>query len=203
MRLVFTILIILTAQTTAHSQTVSFSGKNVPLKKVFTVIEQQTGYLVFYKKELLSIAKPVSLSVANISLPAFLDMLIKEQPLNYKITNKTIVFSKKNDDLQTADLKSAVSNLIDIHGRIVNEAGEPVTATITVKGTKIAAGTNIDGVFQLTDVPENAVLIITGVTIETLELKSNVNLERITVKTKVKEEETVVVANTGYQKVST
>jgi hypothetical protein len=30
------------------SQTINFSGKDVPLQKIFSVIEQQTGYVVFY-----------------------------------------------------------------------------------------------------------------------------------------------------------
>jgi TonB-linked SusC/RagA family outer membrane protein len=54
---------------------------------------------------------------------------------------------------------------------VVNENGEPVQATVTVKGTSKGTSTNQNGEFQLTGVDENAVLVITGVGIEERELK--------------------------------
>jgi hypothetical protein len=43
--------------------TVTFSGKNVELVKVFDAVEKQTGYTIFANKGLLKGIKPVSLTV--------------------------------------------------------------------------------------------------------------------------------------------
>ncbi|WP_155990167.1 carboxypeptidase-like regulatory domain-containing protein [Terrimonas ferruginea] len=89
---------------------------------------------------------------------------------------------------------------IDIKGRIMNENGEPVVATVTVKGTANANSTNDAGYFELKNVDDNATLVITGVNIESYELKVQGRTEfgTVSVRTKVIAGETVTV-NTGYQ----
>jgi len=92
---------------------------------------------------------------------------------------------------------------LDVKGKIVNEDGSPVIATVAIKGTKIATGTNEKGYFILKNVPANAVLIISGVNIETFEisLKGQSDLGTLHARNKVIQTDEVVIANTGYQTV--
>ncbi|MHA4811808.1 SusC/RagA family TonB-linked outer membrane protein [Flavitalea flava] len=78
-----------------HSQAITLSVKNAPLKEIFTAIKKQTGYFVFYKNDLLTDAQPVSLTVTGMPLSDFLDIALKDQSLNYKITDKTIMLFRK------------------------------------------------------------------------------------------------------------
>src|SRR5688572_28111652 len=57
------------------SQSVTFSGKKVPLEKVFSVVEQQTGYVFLYTKDLLRNAATVTLDVHDQPLAQFLEKL--------------------------------------------------------------------------------------------------------------------------------
>src|SRR5688572_33399825 len=50
------------------SQTVTISGKNILLEKVFTTIKQQTGYIFFYTTDIIGDAKKVNLHVKNASV---------------------------------------------------------------------------------------------------------------------------------------
>ena len=45
---------------TGYSQTVSISGKNIPVKKVFDAVKKQAGYVFFYDADLIRKAKPVT-----------------------------------------------------------------------------------------------------------------------------------------------
>lgn len=93
---------------------------------------------------------------------------------------------------------------VDVNGRIINEEGDPVMATVAVQGSLKAVSTDADGNFRLKAIDENSVLIISGVNIETMEIKveGRKALGIIMVKTKiVSGKEIVVDANTGYQKV--
>ncbi|MES1249824.1 MAG: STN domain-containing protein, partial [Chitinophaga rupis] len=72
------------------SQTVTFSGRHVPLEKAFAAIKQQTGYLVLYSVDVISQANPVSITARNEPLTAFLSRLLQDQPLSFVIENKTI-----------------------------------------------------------------------------------------------------------------
>src|SRR4051794_23415568 len=72
------------------SQTITLSGKEIPLKKVFAEIKEQTGYVFFYNKGALDNTQPVSFSVHNMPLKDLLDIVLKDQPLTYTISPKTV-----------------------------------------------------------------------------------------------------------------
>jgi TonB-linked SusC/RagA family outer membrane protein len=90
---------------------------------------------------------------------------------------------------------------IRVNGKVVNEEGKAVLATVTVKGSLIATMTDETGSFVLDNIKADAVLIITGVNIETfmVEVKGRKDLGTLHAKTKIsKDEEVIVEANTGY-----
>ncbi len=77
------------------SQTVTYSGKNVPLKTVFEVVKQQTGYVFFYDDIVLEKAKLVSITAERQDVHAFLSLLLNNQPLKYVIENNAVVITEK------------------------------------------------------------------------------------------------------------
>lgn len=92
---------------------------------------------------------------------------------------------------------------LNVKGKVIDELGTPVIATISVKGSKLATSTNAEGEFEIKDIDSNAVLIISGVSIETQEIsiQGKKDIGTITVSLKFKESSEVVVeANTGYQR---
>jgi TonB-linked SusC/RagA family outer membrane protein len=181
------------------SQTITFSGKDVPLQTIFRQIESQSAYFIFYSQSALSKAKKVSIEANNEKLTSFLDRIFTDQPLTYTIKGRNIiVMAAAGLSPQLYDSPSLNSPPITIRGRIVNEKGEPVVASVLVKGTNIGTTATGDGDFELNNVDENAVLLISGVSIETLEIPVNRRSSiSITAKTKISAEQEVTVS-TGY-----
>ncbi|WP_341837192.1 SusC/RagA family TonB-linked outer membrane protein [Chitinophaga pollutisoli] len=132
------------------SQSVTFSGREVPMKKVFATIKKQTGYVVWGKSELLQQAGAVSASVQNMPLLSFLDLILKDQPLQYKIADNTIFLYAKNDPALRNDQQVQQT---PVTGRIADSTGMPlIGATIAVAGGRSAI-TDVNGAFSL---PVNA-----------------------------------------------
>jgi TonB-dependent starch-binding outer membrane protein SusC len=195
----------LAASANGHSQKVTLNLKDAPLEKVFNEIKKQTGYDFVYKSEVLERAGKVTVSVQNASLQQVLDLCFKDQPLTYKIFQSFIAVRSKDDPtfLNEAD---PLPPPIDVKGRVVNEKGEPVAgATIQLKGNnQKGTSTDANGYFELKNVDENATLVISGVNIESFEVKisSRTNLATLNAKTKIVEGKTVTVeVNTGYQRI--
>lgn len=95
------------------------------------------------------------------------------------------------------------TSVINVKGRVVDESGNPVSATVTVKGTTIATGTNAGGNFEIKNIDVNSILTITGVSIETLDfpVEGRSDLGIISIRPNFKAgEEIIVEANTGYQR---
>lgn len=187
-----------------HSQTVTFSGKDVPLLKVFAAIKSQTGYVFFYDANLLQEAKPVTLNVKNETLENVLEQTFKDQPFSWSMVNKTITITRKPiHKVVNPSTEKQVPIQVDVKGRVITEDGEPVEgATITLKGANIGTTTDANGYFVLKGISENATLIISGVNIELREVKIGTKSEllSVVVKSKITIGETVnVKVNTGYQ----
>lgn len=63
--------------------------------------------------------------------------------------------------------------IINVRGTIINEAGEPVIATVSVKGKNNSVTTNDKGEFELNKIDAKAILVITSVSIESIEIFVN------------------------------
>jgi len=191
-----------------YSQTVSYSGKDVALPEVLKSIEKQSGYSFFYNSQDIMAAKAVTIQLKNVSLAAALEEIFKNQPLGYDIKGTTIFINQKQVKPQGPDPVGPVSEPppIDVHGRIADSTGAPIAgASVQVKGNK-SKGTSTDenGYFELKNVDENAVLVISGVNIESFEVRVNGRTELATLSAKIKSttgKEVTIEANTGYQKV--
>lgn len=163
---------ILNASAIGYSQTVSFSGKNVRLKTVFSAIRKQTGYVVFYDNHLVKSAQPVTVSLENVSIDALLSATLRGQGLTYSITDKTISIKKTS-------LTRTLPELLffpraTLTGKVTDDVGEPLPGvTIMIKGTTKGTTTDDKGEFKLTDVEDDATLIFTYIGFEKYEVPIN------------------------------
>ncbi|UYQ91439.1 SusC/RagA family TonB-linked outer membrane protein [Chitinophaga horti] len=113
------------------------------MKKVFASIKQQTGFVVWGKSELLQKAGTVSASVQNMPLLSFLDLIMKDQPFNYRITDNTIFLYSKND-AAVAVVATSVA------GRVTDSLAVPlIGATVSIVGGGRSAITDLQGTFTL------------------------------------------------------
>ena len=99
-----------------HSQTVTFSGNNMQLEKVFTVIKQQTGYMFLYTADVIKGAKKVNLHVKDASLEEVLSLALKDQQLGYHIEpfgNNSFVIHGTPADVEVGNEKKLIEQLLE------------------------------------------------------------------------------------------
>ncbi|HWK06755.1 MAG TPA: SusC/RagA family TonB-linked outer membrane protein [Puia sp.] len=159
-----------------HSQTVSFSGKNVSLEKVFASVEKQTGYVFFFDEAILQDARPVTIRVDNMPLAFFLNTILKEEPLTFSFQNKTIVIFRRQPlpvpVFQPLDTSMPLHPPAEIRGHVTDSAGyNPLSgASVAVKGTKKVVSTNEKGDFTITGLNGGDHLLVSYVGYETKEI---------------------------------
>lgn len=197
---------LLQVQAEGLSQTVTFSGKNMQLEKVFSVIKQQTGYVFLYTDDVIKDAKKVTLNVKDAQLEQVLKLAFKDQPLGYLIENKTIIISRTEEAVEERSKNNIKVKAppIEVSGRVLNHKGEPlVGANVKVKGTAIGGVTNNAGFFTLRDVDENATIEVSYLGFETKAIKLNGNANvSIQLDLAVSEMTSVSVSvYTGYQQI--
>ncbi len=162
-----TIFLIIVGLFDAHangfSQTVTFSGKNVPITKVFAVIERQTGYTIFANKDLLRSVRPLSVAASDMPLKDFLELILRNQPIDYEINSKTIFIKEKLPPPLTSALAptpAPTPPLQPVTGTILNSDGAPLQgATVIVKDGRNSTVTNAEGQFTINAEPGQTLLI--------------------------------------------
>ena len=184
---------------------ISLTLKDVPLEVAFkAVLRQSGGYNFVGKPELLKSGKSVSLNLKDASLVEALNECFKGQPLTYEIQEKIIVV-----EVAVEHPKMVISNQLGkgIDGQVADEDGSNIAgATITVKGTKRVIAADAKGHFILDNLDPNALLVISCVGYETVEIPWNGKPE-ITIRLKRKtgplDDVEVIAYGTTTQRYST
>jgi TonB-linked SusC/RagA family outer membrane protein len=200
-----TAILLLTAcmevSASGRAQQVTLSATNTPLKKVFTEMHRQTGYLFFYDLKDLKEARPVTIKVDNAGLEATLDLCFKDQPLTYTIINKTVVVKKKIIEEKTS--LSPPQPPVEITGTVVNAKGEPLAGvTVYIKGTRKGGITDEHGNFKIvvTDTKDLALeFSIVGYEAQTLRVDGQNHL-RVVLKEAIADLSSIVIVGYGSQK---
>lgn len=201
------IVLLLCIQTSAQvmAQTVTLKGSNLKLEKVLSTVKSQTGYSAVGNKEVFSVAKPITLDVKNMALAPFLDLVFRDQPINYEVIGHNIIVSKKNAGVTPLAPPPTYNATVELRGRIVNDKNEPIIgATVTTKGGPIGTFSNEAGYFAIYADRADATLLVTAVGYQQAEKKSDPAhplTNNINMKVQVQELAGVVVeqVNTGYQ----
>lgn len=204
MKLTSILVIAMTLQVSASvsSQTITFSGKNVAVKKVLSVIKNQTNYVFFYDVEILKNLKPISLNVVNAPIEKVLQQAFADQSITWIIEGKTISFALNAEKPKSP---STVIMQKQIKGKVLDDAGMPIPgANVKEKNGTASVQTDVDGSFSITVQSSNSILVISYVGMETREVKASNEFLSVTLTPqKQKLEEVLVQVAYGTQKKKT
>ena len=142
----------LNATAEVNPEKVTASVKNVSVLEVFDIIRKQTHYSIFYDKDMLEGAKPVSVSVKDTPLVDFLLLVAKDQPFTFYIEQQTIFIKKKGVVSHTITATPTIRTplLPPITGTITDAGGNPIAGVnIVIKGTNRGTATDENGRFSI------------------------------------------------------
>lgn len=170
---------------TAHSvsQTVSFTGKNVPLEEVLESVKKQTGFTIISNLEQIRQAKPLNLRLKDLAIQDFLSEVFKDLPFEFVIKQQT-VFIKQKEEIKPIhpifNNPLLYVSMPPIKGRVLAEDGTPLSgASIIVRGKKISTSTDADGFFSI-NAEEGETLIVSFVGFSNRLLKATSSIGSVT-----------------------
>lgn len=140
---------------TLFAQKINVTFKNASLPTIIKEIEKQSSYSFVYTREHVAIMKPVSMHIENSDISSALNLLFKDQRLEYTISNKYIVLKVKKlvekieNSTPTVEIIRTTEDLY-ITGTINNDRDLPLEgASVIEKGTQNKTQTNSKGEFKL------------------------------------------------------
>lgn len=204
MKLTFVLMtaIVLNIAAKGFGQSITLSGKDMPVEKVLKAVREQTHYMVAYSKQVLSTASPVTLDVHNMPLEEFMQLLLKDQPLKFSVQSNTIFITERPMPAPSAATYRYLPGSVtmqDITGTLVNaRTNEPLAgASVHIVGQRVMVATDENGRFSI-NANIGDVLMITSVGFATKEIKViSANVGTITIEPYI-QKLTEVVINKGY-----
>jgi TonB-linked SusC/RagA family outer membrane protein len=152
---------------TGYSQQsrMTISLTNTRLADVLNEIENLSEYYFLYNQDLIDVDRRVSIAVENQEIGNVLDQLFENTTVKYLIKDRQIILTNLGDDFKSVQQKG------EVKGKVTAPDGEPIPgATVVVKGTSNGTITDFDGVYQLLNVPADAVLLISFVGMQMQEI---------------------------------
>ena len=166
----------------AQNEKLTVKTRNATLKEVISLIEKQSDYVFFYKNEEVNQSQRFNLDVNEKSVKEILDLMTNNASLSYSISENYIFLNRREAPKKAEELQQPQQQGKTVTGTIIDGNGEPVIgATVVVQGDATKGTvTDIDGNYILTNVPENATLVVSYVGMQTQNIplsgRSSVNL---------------------------
>lgn len=190
---------------TGYAQKVTLKVSDISLERLFGHLRRQTGYQFLYADEALRAAHPVSVSVRNAELPEVLADCFRDQPVDYTISERTIVVKRRLPVAVSAAVPPvtiAVEVVArEVRGTVTDPSGQPLPGvSITVQGTSQGTLTDASGAYMLS-VPEDAILVFSYVGYVTAEQRvQRRSLIDVTLAPSQRKIDEVVVVGFGTQR---
>lgn len=173
------------------SQTITFSGNNVPLTSVLSQVRKQSGWHLLYDSELLKKSKKVTVDFIATPLNIVLEKIFVGQPLSYEITGNTILIVDK----APVQVKNKPIAEV-IKGTVKDQNGKPIfLATVKIKGSNQSTTTDASGIFVISVPQGGTILLISYIGFKTQEVLAKTGMAIVLTESLNNLEDMVVV---GY-----
>lgn len=176
-----------------YSQTrITLDVHGAELKKVLGLIEKQSDYHFLFSDRRLPADKKVDISAKNEDVLKVLNRVLTDAGFAYyELNNKLIVITQAGGGQVT----------IPISGRVISDKGVPLAgASIRIKGTNIGIATDSSGAFSLNVDNSDAILIVSYLGYQSLEVPVSRQAMTITLQASLSSMDDVVVVGYGQQK---
>ncbi|MGO4291950.1 SusC/RagA family TonB-linked outer membrane protein [Chitinophaga sp. RAB17] len=179
---------------------VTLMAGNASLASIMKNIEKQTHRRFNYSETEVNTNEKVNVSYNEAPLNTVLGQLFSAKGITWKYIDNGIYLRKEMDPTIPKPLKDsgALTSGVMITGQVTDDKSLPlIGATIKVANSKMGAVTDVNGRFHISDVPPNAVMIVsfTGFVAERFTLKNKSAISIVLRPAVSKLDETVVI---GY-----
>ncbi len=160
--LLFLMAGLLHVSATTNAQSITLSGRNIPLQRALDAIRTQAGFEVAADKSLLRLVEPITIHANQMPIEEFVKAILRDQPIEARIEDKTVYLFERNNvnrDSEKVTTRPTLQHRV-ISGKVTDEQGNPLEGvTVTVKGANLGTSTDLEGTYQIS-VPEGKDIVI-------------------------------------------
>ncbi len=152
----------------SQSTKLTIEMTNKKVIEVLEEIEKQSEFRFAYSTELIDVNRKVSVALDEKKIDEILDQIFTGTDVVYIMHDRHIMlYPKQIEDSVNSDSEQKKT----ISGKVTDSSGEPLPGvTVLIKGTVNGAVTNMDGLYSISNLSENSVLVFSFVGMMTEEV---------------------------------
>ncbi|MBO9199379.1 MULTISPECIES: TonB-dependent receptor [Niastella] len=140
------------------AQRVTLNERNKPLTDIFREIRKQSGFDFIYNVKAIKKLPNVSVNVVNTDVSDVLSKCLSGTALGFEVSNKSIII--KETAVKPVE-QPKTTPPVNIHGKVTDSKGAPLAgATVRTKQSNRSTVTNDNGEFDLANVDEKDIVVI-------------------------------------------
>ncbi len=145
------------------SQSVTIHAKDEKITEILREVKRQTGYNFLYNHGILEELTPVTITVRDLPLNSFLDILLRERNLKYAVSANNVLISKGSGDSKAnvtppgaTGAKGNESQQRLVTGQVTDTLGVAISGvSVSLQGTSTETMTDDQGRFSLQATADN------------------------------------------------
>ncbi|MDD3063567.1 MAG: carboxypeptidase-like regulatory domain-containing protein, partial [Massilibacteroides sp.] len=158
----------------AAGQMITLNITKGSMSEIFKEIEKQSEYKFFYNNEQINLSIPVDVNVKADAIEDVLKQIFSGTDITYKIINNHIVLTNSTQTQIKRTSQATAQQTKTIKGKVVDFQGEPlIGVNVVLKGTTNGTITDVEGNFEISNIPDNAVLVFSYIGHHTQEIAVN------------------------------
>ncbi len=167
-------MLMLQLHTTAFAQKITINERNKPLTDIFREIRRQSGLDFVYNVKAVKKTGNISVNMTNADVSAVLNACLSGSNLSFEISNKGIIIKEAVKKAEEKSKEKETLPPVNIKGKVTDSKGTPLAgATVRTRQSNRTTVTNENGEFELTNIDDNDVVIISYTGYVTKELPAS------------------------------
>ncbi len=168
--LLFNVFHILAVDSYSQTTALTVNFEDFTVRDILTQIEDQSEFYFLYNSKLIDVNRKTSLKVEDQKIDKILSLLFEDTGVNYMVYNQQIV-------LAPARFSNSLTPDLPLFGTFLETAQQQLTGRVTdsqtgetipgvsviIRGTTTGTITDADGIYSLSNVPDDAVLVFSYV----------------------------------------
>lgn len=164
--------------TYAEQTTLTVNMNNKTVKEVFDYIENNSEFIFVYHGSKINLQRKVSVNMKHQPVEKILNEMFTGTDVEYIIKDRQIIVRKKEEVRKNETVVPVTQQKgITVKGTVKDNTGIPlIGVNVMVKGTTRGTTTDTEGNFTMRDVQPGALLQLSYIGYETVEVKAQENL---------------------------
>ncbi|MFC2098575.1 TonB-dependent receptor [Bacteroidota bacterium] len=165
--LLITTLQLLATETYSQKTKLSMDFGEATVEQVLKEIEDNSEFYFLFNQQLIDVSRKVQLKAEDQQIDKILAEVFEGTNVDYYVMDRQIILSPHE---YLAGVKSVLQPR-EVSGTVTDENGEPlIGVTVVIKGTTTGVVTDLDGVYTLSGVSEDDILVFSFVGMITQEV---------------------------------